>query len=65
MDDIEVISERYQDDAPETETETKTKGEVERKKEEKEKKKSRKRLALRALVSLNLMTFQTRLGQTG
>lgn len=38
IDDIEVISERYQDDTPETETEKKTKGEVERKKEEEEKK---------------------------
>jgi len=52
MDDIEVISERYQDDAPETETETKTKGEVERKKEEKEKKeKPQAASASRSIVS--------------
>lgn len=49
MADIEVISERYQDDAPETETETK--GEIERKKEEEEKEKPQAARAPRSIVS--------------
>jgi hypothetical protein len=52
LDDIELISERYQDDAPETETETKGEVEVERKKEvEKKKEKPQAASAPRSIVS--------------